>query len=53
MCFIESSPDYSQENYHTVLVNDEVMCEIIVAQHKSDLYLTCRNEISYSTDQVL
>ena len=49
MCFIESSPDYSQETHHRVLVIDEVMCGIIVAKHKSDLCLckanlTCGNE---------
>ena len=57
MCFIKSSPDYSQETHHRVLVIDEVMCGIIVAEHKSDLCLckanlTCSNKISYSTDQV-
>ena len=55
MCFIESSPEYSQETHHRVLVIDEVMCSIIVAEHKSDLCLckanlTCSNEILYSTD---
>ena len=34
MCFIESSPDYSQETHHRVLFIDEVMCSIIVAEHK-------------------
>ena len=58
MCFIESSPNYSQETHHRVLVIDEVMCSIIVAKHKSDLCLckanlTCSNEISYGTNQVL
>ena len=37
MCFIESSPDYSQETHHRVLVIDKFMCSIIVAKHKSDL----------------
>ena len=35
MCFIESSPDNSQETYHKVLVIDKVLCDIIVAEHKS------------------
>ena len=57
MCLIESSPDYSQKIHHRELVIDEVMCSIIIAEHKSDLCLckanlTCSNEISYSTDQV-
>ena len=52
MCFIESSPDYSQETHHRVLFIDKVMCSIIVAEHKSDLCsckanLTCSNESSY------
>ena len=43
---------------YRVLVIDEVMCGIIVAEHKNDLclcytHLTCSNEISYGTDQVL
>ena len=43
MCFIESSPDYSQETHHRVLVIDEVMCDIIVPEHKSDLCLCKAN----------